>query len=409
MDCVLRALDRRLEEAGASRGSKALGHKVKSSVKAYIPVGEEEVCRGWCTDYIVDTCEVIPSAEAASKVLGVEPNSKLSQQFEEVTAKVARLHANIEETRDAGVEMVLKSECVGVSKVVHILRASGDRLGSDELGKWDKHMRDSLGRTLNGDLDDHSWRQAVSGFWQGGLGWRTGLDLALPAFLASRVASRPAVESLLSNVVDAGMGDLETLLEVFDARTTEALERAVSSLPDDLALNFRGMVIDAAAAAITRWRLLTMPENDAEGGRAELHALLQEAFLADDGELGADRSTHVAGPLQRGLCSVVDAARGRVWDEVLRSQGRWEDVRRLRELRNVADQNRSWLWAIKSRAELCLASHDYTLAVRTMLGAPVLIDPVRLWWVWETRSGLARETRALLYGFCHNDWTQSRA
>ena len=81
-----------------------------------------------------------------------------------------------------------------------------------------------------------------------------------------------------------------------------------------------------------------MPEGDAEGGRAEVDALLQEAFLADDGEPGADRSGHVAGPLQRGLCS-VDEARGRVWDEVLRGQGRWADVRRLGELRNVADQN----------------------------------------------------------------------
>ena len=80
-----------------------------------------------------------------------------------------------------------------------------------------------------------------------------------------------------------------------------------------------------------------MPENDAEGGRAELDALLQEAFLADDGEPGADRSEHLAGPLQRGLCSVVDAARSRVWDEMLRSQGRWADVRRLRELRKVAE------------------------------------------------------------------------
>ena len=237
-------------------------------------------------------------------------------------------------------------------------------------------MRDSLGRTLNEELDDHSWRQAVSGFRQGGLSWRTGSDLALPAFVASRVASRPAVESLLGSVVDAGMGNLGTLLEVYDARTTEALERAASSLPDDLALNFRGMVDDAAAAAITRWRLLTMPEEDVEGGRAGLDALLQEAFLADDGEPGADRSEHLAGPLQRGLCSVVDAARGRVWDEELRSQGRWADVRRLRELHNVADQNRSWLWAIKNRAEPCLASHDFALAVRMMLGAPVLIDPV---------------------------------
>ena len=111
--------------------------------------------------------------------------------------KVVLLHVNIEGIRDAGVETVLKTECEGVIIVVHILRAAGDRLSSDELGKWDKHMRDSWGRTLNGELDDHSWRRAVDGFKQGGLSWMTGLDLAVPAFLASRVASRRAVEALL--------------------------------------------------------------------------------------------------------------------------------------------------------------------------------------------------------------------
>ena len=58
VDCILRARDRRLDGAGTSRGSEALGHKVKSSVKAYIPEDEVEACRGWCTDNIVDTCEV---------------------------------------------------------------------------------------------------------------------------------------------------------------------------------------------------------------------------------------------------------------------------------------------------------------------------------------------------------------
>ena len=66
-----------------------------------------------------------------------------------------------------------------------------------------------------------------------------------------------------------------------------------------------------------------MPGEDTQrAGARELDALLQEAFLADGGEPGADGSEHVAGPLQRGLCSVVDVARGRVWEEVLRSQGR---------------------------------------------------------------------------------------
>ena len=136
VDSVLRALDRRLEEAGASRGSQALGHKVKSSVKVYIPEDEVEACCGWRTDYIDDTCEVIsPEAAAASKVLGVEPDCKLGVQFAEVMAKVVELHKSTEGIRDAGVETVLKTECVGVSKVVHILRAAGDRLSCDELGK----------------------------------------------------------------------------------------------------------------------------------------------------------------------------------------------------------------------------------------------------------------------------------
>ena len=42
---------------------------------------------------------------------------------------------NIEGIRDAGLEAVLRTECVGVSNVVHILRAAVDRLSSDEFGK----------------------------------------------------------------------------------------------------------------------------------------------------------------------------------------------------------------------------------------------------------------------------------
>ena len=123
-------------------------------------------------------------------------------------------------------ETVLKTECVGVSKAVHILRAAGVTSLASGTSTCD-----SLGRTLNGEVDDHSQRQAVDGFNQGGLNWRTGLDLALPAFLSSQMASRPAVEALLSSVVEAGMGGPEMLLETYDARTTAAL--------DDLALVFR--------------------------------------------------------------------------------------------------------------------------------------------------------------------------
>ena len=120
------------------------------------------------------------SAEAASKVLGVEPDSKLSRQFAELMAKVVELHKSIEgdtrRWRGDGPEDRVR----GGGKVVHILRAAWDRLSSDELGKWDKHMRDSLGRTLNGELDDYLWRQAVDGFQAGGPQLEDGSGLGSP-------------------------------------------------------------------------------------------------------------------------------------------------------------------------------------------------------------------------------------
>ena len=150
-------------------------------------------------------------------------------------------------------------------------------------------------------------------------------------------------------------------------------DRAAPCLPDDLALVFRGLVNDAAVAAIARWRLLTVSGDDVKDADAELDALLQEAFLADDGEPGADRSGHVAGPLQRGLCLVVDVARRRICDEAPRSQRRRADVRRLGELRNVADKNRSWLWAIENRVvwlltiTLLLCARCWVLRSRSIL------------------------------------------
>ena len=88
-------------------------------------------------------------------------------------------------------------------------------------------------------------------------------------------------------------------METYGARTTAALERAASSFPDDLALVFSGMVNDAAAAAIAGWRKLT--GDDVEDARAELDALLQEAFLADDCEPGGGSG------MWRGRCNVVSA------------------------------------------------------------------------------------------------------
>ena len=45
----------------------------------------------------------------------------------------------------------------------------------------------SVSASLNGDLPDHSWWQATTGVTCGGLGLRTALGIALPAFVAGRI------------------------------------------------------------------------------------------------------------------------------------------------------------------------------------------------------------------------------
>ena len=99
---------------------------------------------------------------------------------------------------------------------------------------------DSLGRTLDSQLSDHSLRQAVDGVGQGGLGWKTAVDIAHPALLASQVASRPAVEDLLESEESSGLGSAQALLTACGARNTEASSRAKASLPEDLAMSHSG-------------------------------------------------------------------------------------------------------------------------------------------------------------------------
>ena len=103
---------------------------------------------------------------------------------------------------------------------------------------------------------------------------------------------------------------------------------------------------------------------------------LQEAFSASDdtaGEPGAQGSTHLGGPLPRAICDVCDKAR---LVSHIESAGRAADVRRISELTASEDQERGWLWAIRRGSEPTLEPADFALAVRTMIGADVLVQPM---------------------------------
>ena len=132
-----------------------------------------------------DTCKIL-DAHSDSKVLGVVLGTTPSRtaHFEAALSRAQALHEAIDLVGDAAVEVVLKSECAGVSKVLHILRATGDLLPTAALSSVDESLRVSLGSSLGGDVAGHSWSQAQCTFSQGGLGWTSATDLALPAFIA---------------------------------------------------------------------------------------------------------------------------------------------------------------------------------------------------------------------------------
>ena len=96
---------------------------------------------------------------------------------------------------------------------------------------FDGQLRASVSASLSSDLPDHSWWQATTGVTCGGLGLRTALGFALPAFVASRIMCRPLVSTMVDHFSLAFGVPNQSILAEYDARTDAALARLVSTLP----------------------------------------------------------------------------------------------------------------------------------------------------------------------------------
>ena len=79
------------------------------------------------------------------------------------------------------------------------MRINGDILARGLLASVDGQLCASSSASLCGDLLDHSWWQATTGVTCGGLGFRTALAVALPAFVASRIMCRPLVPTMVDH------------------------------------------------------------------------------------------------------------------------------------------------------------------------------------------------------------------
>eukprot|EP00972_Heterocapsa_arctica_P047720 7039064-Heterocapsa_arctica.AAC.1 len=131
--------------------------------------------------------------DESCKILGGELGgiNHFSKRWQTTGDKLTTLHDAIGEIDHGPTEFVLKAACADVCKATYTLRLQGDHIPNDELGYFTKALRNSLGETLGGSLSDNAWLQATCGMKDGGVGFRTPGEIAIPAFVASRFTARP--------------------------------------------------------------------------------------------------------------------------------------------------------------------------------------------------------------------------
>ena len=221
--------DAATEKIGATRGQ---GADVKSSAKLVCPPGQEERVPPWVTDYMRQTCSVLET-DSASVVLcaAVGDDADIEESAAGICARVPEQRAMIATVDHAATELVLTRSCADVAKLSYRLRGYGDVLGVGTADRFDRELRAALSGTLGGDISDTAWWQAGLGVDQGGLGFRPAAEVALPAFIASRLASRLAVGNMCGHTQEGALGAADALLRVYDARTDAAIEKYVATLP----------------------------------------------------------------------------------------------------------------------------------------------------------------------------------
>ena len=246
-DRWLRALDSALASFGATRGRIALGN-AKSSARLLCPPERFHEFSGWDTAYVRDTVVVL-SPDAGATALGPAfgTREQINARAWESVRACDELRSAINGVDHAPTELVLTRQCADVSKLMYHMRINGDILDHDLLASFDGQLRGSVATSLAGDLPDHSWWQATTGVTVGGLGLRTAVTVALPAFVASRILSRHLVVTMVDHLCAAIGASRQNIIAEYHARTDEALSRLASTLPTATALDLLAKLDEAHA------------------------------------------------------------------------------------------------------------------------------------------------------------------
>jgi len=377
----LRSVDAAILAVG---GSRSAGADCKSHARLLCTPAYAADHPHWPSDYIRKTCIIGIGASSSPKVLGVHIGSEdaCSADMDKLTLTVAQARAAVEGLQDPAVELTLQRCCLNNSKTSHLLRCNGDRVDAGRLLRFDEGMAAGLASALGDHLPDDSWAQATLSVDAGGLGMREASTIAMPAFLASRVASRPMVAEMCEHTAAAGLCSAALSLQTYDARTAAAWAEWLQSLPEAVHGEARQLLADARDLAQRRWESLVRgcePAAETTGGPPALApgGRLIAALGTEDVEHPHTRTAHGAVALQQQLTRLADRCVAAGLMNKLRAQERWGDLHRLQDL-SAPDASHDWLWAVGPHKGARIDSADeFTAAVRLRLGCGGPAEPVQ--------------------------------
>ena len=198
-------------------------------------------------------------------------------------------------------------------------------------------QRNGVANTLEGDVGELAWLQATTACNRGGLGLRSAAELALPAFIASRTASRPGALHLFKRIEEAGLAAAAVLTQAYDRRTDAAVSK-LSGASGGHATEvqaFETIISNGARAAAEWW------DNAQRGDSAATDArnLVGEDDEVDD----TTRTAHLrhASEVQKHLTQIIDSVKLSQLRQRYEADGSAEDVSRLDDLMDIKNQGGS--------------------------------------------------------------------
>ena len=322
---------------------------------------------GWDTAYVRDTVVVL-SPDAGTTALGSAfgTREQINARAWESVRACDELRSAINGVDHAPTELVLTRQCADVSKLMYHMRINGDILDHDLLASFDGQLRASVSNSLSGDLPDHSWWQATTGVTVGGLGLRTAVTVALPAFVASRILSRPLVVTMVDRLCAAIGASRQTIMAEYDTRTDEALSRLASTLPTATALDLLAKLDEAYAESHLSW------QNVLSGSEPAMRDQPSPALVTP----GASRLMTAMATMN--IRTRASAPRFRASSPRLQmheSEGSWAARTPLAELGD-SNVDHTWLWRLNPRHGSTLDADEYVDSVRFRLGCAGPAEPI---------------------------------